>query len=75
MQKGDKAILIPGKHNVKWTGSTNHKSRVLDVLKSMSEEVTIEKVNEFTGNARVRDSKNIVFHCNIHDLRPFSVSV
>ena len=75
MQKGDKAMLIPGKHNVKWSGSTKHKTRVMDVLKSMTEEVTIIQVNEHTGNAKVRDVRDTVFYCNIHDLRPFSVNV
>jgi hypothetical protein len=75
MQKGDKAILIPGNHNVKGTGSSAHKSRVAEILRSMTEEVTIVQVNEFTGNAKVRDKRNMVFYCNILDLRPFRVNV
>lgn len=72
MKKGDKAILIPGHSAGVVNGSSAHRHQVSDVLKAMTEVVTIVSPENATGNARVRDNKGMVFYCNPRDLKPYS---
>jgi len=70
MKDGEKAILVPGSSTMKLTGSSAHKSRVEATLRAMTEEVTIVRLHNGTGNSKVRDNHGIQFNCNTHDLKP-----
>ncbi|CAM4433360.1 hypothetical protein SAMN06265348_1306 [Pedobacter westerhofensis] len=68
MKDGEKAILVPGSSTMKLTGSSAHRSRVESTLKAMTEEVTILKLHNGTGNSKVRDNRGVQFNCNTNDL-------
>lgn len=70
MKDGDIVKLVPGISTMKDTGPLRHRVRLAETLKSMTEDVTIITLFNGTGNAKVRDSKGIVFYCNPADLNP-----
>jgi len=70
MKDGEKAILIPGVSTMGRNGTSTHKLRVDETLRAMTEEVTIISLVNTTGNVKVKDAKDVVFFCNMNDLRP-----
>lgn len=68
MQNGEKVLLVPGSSNIKFKGSQSHQHSVATVLKAMSEEVTVIRLYDGTGNSKVKDSKGVEFFCNTDDL-------
>lgn len=68
MNDGEKVILVPGISMMREGGKYSNKARVNDTLEAMTEVVTIVKLYNGTGNAKVRDSKGVVFWCNSEDL-------
>lgn len=71
MKDGDKVKLVPSISTLKRGKASIKRNRLNDLLKAMTEEVTIIKLLNISGNAKVRDSKGIVFYCNPDDLSPF----
>jgi hypothetical protein len=69
MKEGQVVILTPGVSNLKKSGSDAHRYRVTNILKAVTEEVTI--INPLTagGNAKVMDSRGVKFLCNPLDLK------
>lgn len=68
MKDGEKAILVPGISRLKISGSSAQQCRLRDVLRAMTEEVTILKLHTSSGNSRVKDRVGMVFYCNPNDL-------
>lgn len=70
MQDGQKVKLVPSISTLKRGKASIKRNRLNDLLKAMTEEVTIIKLLNGSGNAKVRDSKGLVFYCNPDDLSP-----
>ena len=70
MKDGEKAILIPGASRVRTHSSNKHNIRVAETLKAMTEEVTVVTLETWSGNAKVKDKRGMVFFCNPDDLSP-----
>ncbi|MBB6500999.1 hypothetical protein HDF25_003162 [Pedobacter cryoconitis] len=69
MQNGEKVLLVPGISNTKFKRSRPHRNRVATVLKeAITEEVTVIRLDDGTGNSKVRDSRGVEFFCNTDDL-------
>ncbi|MBB5621595.1 hypothetical protein HDE69_002656 [Pedobacter cryoconitis] len=69
MEKELQMLLVPGSSNLRISGSSAYKFRVAEIMKAMSELVTILRFADETGNSKVRDNKGVVFFCNTKDLK------
>lgn len=72
MQDGQQAILVPGATKARTHSSKSHNLRVAETLRAMTEEVTIVRLHTWSGNAKVRDKRGLVFLCNPGDLSEVS---
>lgn len=69
MENGEKVLLVPGISNTKFKRSGLRGNRVETFLKdTISEEVTVIRLDAWTGNSKVMDSQGIEFFCNTDDL-------
>ncbi|QNK61720.1 hypothetical protein H7F33_14305 [Pedobacter sp. PAMC26386] len=69
MKKEIQMLLVPGSSNLRINGSLAYQFRVAELMKAMSELVTVLRLIDGTGNSKVRDKKGVVFFCNTKDLK------
>ena len=63
MREGDMARLVPCISKIK-----DPDERTQDLMDALTEDVRIIRLNNGTGNTKVRDKYGIVFYCNPSDL-------